>query len=142
VNDKNPLVGAWELVAHEVPRADPEHRNPLGPRPLGALLYSPDRYMAVHYMAGDRPLFATDNWRHTSDEEKLVAVRTYGGYSGRYAWFGDRVEHYVDASIHPNWIGTTLTRRVEWRGADLVLHVGSPDPTQPPTPVLTWRRRG
>lgn len=138
----NPLVGAWELVAHEVPLASPEHRHPLGPRPLGALLYSPDGYMAVHYMAGDRPPLASANWRDATDEERLAAVRTYGGYSGRYTWLGDRVEHHVDASVNPNWIGQTLSRDVEFRGADLVLYVGAQDPGQPPTPVLTWRRRG
>jgi Lipocalin-like domain len=134
----NPLVGAWELVGYEVPA---EHRHPLGHRPLGQLLYSADGYMAVHYMAGDRPLLASENWRRTTDEEKLAAVRTYGSYSGRYTWLGDLVEHHVDASIHPNWIGTTLVRRVDFDGPEMVLSAGAPDPTLPPTPVLRWRRR-
>jgi lipocalin-like protein len=141
MND-NPLVGTWELVAHEVPRADPAHRNPLGPRPLGQLIYTADGYMAVHYMAGDRPPLESENWRYATDAERLAAVRTYGGYSGRYTWLGDRVEHHVDASINPSWIGTTLTRLVDLDGADIVLHVGSGDPGEPPTPVLRWRRRG
>lgn len=137
----NPLVGAWELIAHEVPLADPAHRHPLGPDPLGQLLYTAEGYMAVHYMAGNRPLLTAASWRHTTDEEKLAAVRTYGGYSGRYTWLGDRVEHHVDASIHPNWIGRTLVRDVEFRGPDMVLFVRDQD-TPSPTPVLTWRRRG
>jgi lipocalin-like protein len=97
--------------------------------------------MAVHYMAGDRPPLESDNWRHATDEERLAAVRTYGGYSGRYTWLGDRVEHHVDASINPSWVGTTLVRLVDLDGADIVLHVGSGDPDEPPTPVLRWRRR-
>lgn len=139
--EDNPLVGAWELAGYEVPAAEGADRHPLGHRPLGQLLYSPDGYMAVHYMAGDRPQLATQNWRHTTDEEKLAAVRTYGGYSGRYHWLGDRVEHHVDASIHPNWIGLTLVRLAVFEGRDLVLHAGATDPARPPTPVLRWRRR-
>lgn len=140
MND-NPVVGAWELVGYELPTAPPEHRHPLGNRPLGQLLYSPDGYMAVHYMAGDRPSLTTPNWRHTTDDEKLAAVRAYGGYSGRYNWLGDRIEHHVDASIHPNWIGVTLVRFVDFEGPDLVLHAGPSDTALPPTPVLRWRRR-
>jgi hypothetical protein len=118
-----------------------EDRHPLGTRPLGQLTYSVDGYMSVHYMAGDRPLLASDNWRHTTDEEKLSAVRTYGGYSGRYTWLGDRVEHHVDASIHPNAIGQTFVRLVELTGPELVMRTGTPDPALPPTPVLRWLRR-
>ena len=135
VRAPNPLVGAWELVGYEV-----EDRHPLGARPLGRLLYLPDGHMSVQYMAGDRPLLATGNWRHTTDEEKLSAVRTYGGYSGRYTWHGDRVEHHVDACIHPNTIGQTLVRLVELTATELVMRTGTPDPTLPPTPVLRWRR--
>lgn len=136
----NPLVGAWELVGYSVPEAEPARRYPLGDRPLGRLLYLPDGHMSVQYMAGDRPLLATGNWRHTSDEEKLAAVRGYGGYAGRYTWLGDRVEHHVDACIHPNTIGQTLVRLVELTGTELVMRTGTPDPTLPPAPVLRWRR--
>lgn len=134
-----PLVGAWELVGYEVPDAEPGERLPLGREPLGRLIYTAAGDLAVHYMAGDRPAPATANWRFTTDAEKLAAVRAYGGYSGRYTWHGDRVSHHVEACIHPNWIGTTLVRRVELTGTDLVLRAAEPGPA--PTPVLRWRRR-
>ncbi|SHL11684.1 Lipocalin-like domain-containing protein [Pseudonocardia thermophila] len=141
------LVGAWALVGYEVPEAPPQRRYPLGQRPLGQLVYTADGYMAVHYMAGDRPPLAAPNWRIASDAERLAAVATYGGYSGRYEWLpgngaaGDRVAHHVDASIYPNWIGTTLVRNVHLDGADLVITADPPAPGQPPVPVLRWRRR-
>ncbi|MGI5132887.1 lipocalin-like domain-containing protein [Pseudonocardia sp. CA-107938] len=139
------LVGAWELVGYEVPAAPPPQRHPLGARPLGQLVYTADGYMAVHYMAGERPLLAAENWRTASDGERLAAVATYGGYSGRYEWLGDRVAHHVDASIYPNWIGTTLVRNAVLDGDLLVLRATvddpAPEPGRPPAPVLRWRRR-
>jgi len=93
-------------------------------------------------MVGDRPLLGAPNWRIATDDEKLSAVRSYGSYSGRYEWGGDRVLHHVDASIYPNWVGATLVRLVTFDGADLVLRAGDTGPDRPPTPVLRWRRRG
>lgn len=135
------LTGAWELVAYEVPQAPPERRYPLGARPLGQLVYTADGFMSVHYMAGDRPLLAASNWRTATDAERLAAVASYGGYSGRYEWLDDRVAHHVDASIYPNWIGTTLLRNAALDGDDLALTADAPEPGQPPVPVLRWRRR-
>lgn len=135
------LAGAWTLVGYEVPGAPPERRHPLGAHPLGQLVYTPDGYMAVHYMDGDRPQLAATNWRTASDTERLAAVATYGGYSGRYEWLGSKVAHHVDAAIYPNWIGTTLIRNAVFDGPDLVLTADPPEPGQPPVPVLRWRRR-
>lgn len=139
---ENPIVGAWQLVGYEVPDEVPERRYPLGRVPAGQLLYSPDGYMAVHYMAGDRPLLKAKSWLVAGDDERLAAVRSYGGYSGRYEWLGDRVVHHVDASIYPNWVGATMVRLVTLEGPDLVLRSGDPNPAGRPTPVLRWRRRG
>jgi hypothetical protein len=133
------IVGTWRLADYfmEGPPADGE--RPLGDDPLGRLIYGPDGYMAVEYMPGDRPPLATENWRWTTDAERLAAVRHYGGYSGRYEWLGDRVVHHVEASVYPNWIGTAIVRRTVLDGSRLTLRADR-SPGQPPTPVLIWER--
>jgi hypothetical protein len=138
----NPIIGAWHLVGYEVPDEPPERRYPLGRVPAGQLLYSPDGYMAVSYMAGDRPRLAATSWLVATDAERLAAASSYGGYAGRYEWLGDRVVHHVDTSIYPNWIGAALVRLVTFDDADMVFRATETRPDGPPTPVLRWRRRG
>lgn len=137
----NPVVGAWELIDYQMLEVPPERQRPLGDDPLGRLIYTADGYMSVQYMPGSRPLLAAESWRSADDAEKLSAVNGYGGYSGRYRWLGDRVEHLVEASIYPNWIGATLVRRAAITGDELVLTADHARAGGPPTPMLRWRRR-
>jgi hypothetical protein len=133
------IVGTWRLADYftEGPHANGE--RPLGDRPLGRLIYGPDGYMAVEYMPGDRPPLRSENWRWATEAERLAAVRGYGGYSGRYDWLGDRVAHHVEASVYPNWIGTTLIRLAVLDGPRLTLRAER-TADRSPTPVLVWER--
>lgn len=133
------IVGAWRLADYFLEGEPAGGERPLGDQPLGRLIYSPDGYMAVEYMPGDRPRLATENWRCATDEERLAAARGYGAYSGRYEWLGDRIVHYVEASVYPNWIGATLVRLAALDGRRLTLRAIR-TPGRPPTPVLIWDR--
>ncbi|MEV4069928.1 lipocalin-like domain-containing protein [Nonomuraea fuscirosea] len=133
------IVGTWRLADYYMEGEPGEGARPLGDTPLGLLIYGPDGYMSVQYMAGDRPPLSSENWRWTTDEEKLAAVRTFGGYAGRYTWLGDRIVHQVEAGIYPNWIGTELVRLAVVAGDRLTLRADRTD-GQPPTPVLLWER--
>jgi hypothetical protein len=139
------ITGAWRLDDYylEGDRAEgPDGaagERPLGDTPLGRLLYSPDGYMAVQYMPGNRPPLAAATWRWASDAERLDAVRGYGGYSGRYEWLGDRILHHIEACVYPNWIGVTLVRLAVVTESRLVLRAER-SPGRPPTPVLVWER--
>jgi hypothetical protein len=137
----NPIIGTWRLVDYEVPGANPDRRRPLGTEPLGLLIYTSDGYMSAQYMPGDRPHLAAARWHLASDAEKLAAADGYGGYGGRYEWLGDRVVHYVEASLFPNWIGASLVRLVEFDGPTMIFSAEQ-KPDRPPTPVLRWQRRG
>ncbi|MEU3169432.1 lipocalin-like domain-containing protein [Streptosporangium sp. NPDC006930] len=133
------IVGTWRLVDYVMEGEPDDGARSLGDEPLGLLIYGPDGYMSVQYMAGDRPLLRTENWRWTTDEEKLAAVRTFGAYAGRYEWSGDRVIHQVETAVYPNWIGATLVRLAVVDGDRLTLRAER-TPGRPPTPILTWER--
>ncbi|WP_062351838.1 lipocalin-like domain-containing protein [Herbidospora yilanensis] len=139
------IVGTWRLLDHYLegggaagPDGAPGDR-PLGPVPLGRLLYAPDGHMAVQYMPGDRAPLTTGNWRWATGPERLAAVRGYGAYSGGYEWLGDRVAHHIEAAVYPNWIGATMVRLAELTGDRLTLRAER-TPDEPPTPVLVWER--
>jgi hypothetical protein len=133
------IVGTWRLADYYLEGAETDGERPLGDDPLGRLLYTADGFMAVEYMLAARPMPKSENWRLATDQERLEAVRSFGGYIGRYEWFGDRVAHHVEVSVNPRWIGATLVRRTVLDGSRLTLHADTPSGRWP-TPVLVWER--
>ena len=143
--DDNPaaLIGAWRLVSYELAGSDGRVRRPYGPAPAGLLIYSADGYMSVAFAQPDRPGFASGDALRGTTAEWAACAKTYTSYAGRSEVRGDRVLHYLDVSLYPDWLGTTqerffilvddrLTLRmppyqqgsVEWRGTLIWERVG------------------
>jgi len=99
--------------------------------------------MLAAFGRGDRPPFDSDDVTGGTDDERARAFSTYLAYGGTYELDGDTVEHRVETSLFPNWLGTTQRRRWELdeTGRQLTL-------TSPPISLggatriqrLTWER--
>jgi hypothetical protein len=117
----NPLVGTWRLLSWENRSADGTSSYPLGPQPVGLIIYTDDGYMSVTIMRADREPFVAEDLLAGSSEEKARAAESYVSYCGRYERRGDSVIHHVELSLFPNWSGVDQERLVEVSGNRLTL---------------------
>jgi hypothetical protein len=119
-------------------------RYPYGEDATGYILYGADGYMAVSIMSADRQPFAGADILRRTTEEAAEATRTYLSYSGSYEILPDRVIHYVDISLFPNWSGTVQERFYVMEGDRLELS-SAPIPAPGdggPRAHLVWERVG
>ena len=67
---KEQFFGTWKLVSWKIQEASGELIvSPLGPDPLGWIMYQPGGHMSVVLMRPDRPTFASNNLIEASPEE-------------------------------------------------------------------------
>lgn len=141
------IVGTWSLIDYRRTRGG-DVIFPFGTEPVGFLQYGADGRVSATLARADRPpLAAQPNPDWSGDpHEWAKAAMTYVAYTGRYEVEGDRVAHFVDASLYPDWTGTTLTRWAslfEQDGETRLLLVTTP-PDAPPGDSLVshllWRR--
>jgi Lipocalin-like domain len=105
----NDIVGTWRLVmtrAHN-DAGEPMH-PPYGPNPMGVVVFSADRMVAV--LCDSRPALPADE-----------PEREYSSYCGTYRFDGTTLVTRVDASSDPTRIGTDQVRRVRFDAERLVL---------------------
>lgn len=137
------FVGSWRLVSMEARRSDGEVAYPLGKDGGGSLVYSADGYMSVVLHQANRERFGTRDIMAGSDAQLANASRTYVSYAGRYEVRNGRVQHHVDASLFPDWVGTTQERIYTFDGPRLTL---STDPIPlggvEMRVLLIWERMG
>jgi hypothetical protein len=138
------LLGSWELVEYtQILDTGPAH-HPLGDDAVGSIIYTPERRMAVNIMRPGRANWALPNPGVGTPAETAAAAAGYIAYAGSFTVdeADSVVEHHVEVSLFPNWIGVVQKRFVDLRGDELVLEA-------PPladaagnraTPRLRWRR--
>jgi len=117
----NHFIGTWRLVSFEFRYADGRIIHPFGEDAKGYIMYSADGYMSVAITRADRPNFASDDPRESTDEERLKASKNHFFYCGRYSISGNKVIHHVEIGSFPNWTGTDLQRTYEFHGDRLTL---------------------
>ena len=67
---KEQFSGTWKLVSWKIEQANGELLDPpLGPDPLGWIMYQPGGHMSVVLMRSDRPKFASNNLIEATPEE-------------------------------------------------------------------------
>ncbi|KAJ0416687.1 Lipocalin-like domain-containing protein [Aspergillus carlsbadensis] len=124
------LLGAWTLCSYSLLARSPLGLalawHPFGKTPSGFLIYSSDSYMAAQLAQPDRAPFASDKIHFATEAEDAAAAKGYMAYVGRFTVHptGPReavVEHHVEASLFPNWVGGTQTRVAALRGGTLVI---------------------
>lgn len=118
-NFRDQIEGAWELISFDVCKEnDPTPlAQPLGPKPLGRIMFLPSGYMSCTLTDPERAkAINSKHWSVASDEEVIFAARamtTYCGYFTIYAENDEaRLSTKVDIALDPNWIGSTQVRRV------------------------------
>src|SRR5262245_47786554 len=82
---KAQFIGTWKLVSWKIEQADGEVTDsPLGPNPLGWIMYQPGGRMCVAVMRSDRPRFASNNLMEATPEEIKIGFEGYYSYCGSY----------------------------------------------------------
>jgi hypothetical protein len=141
---KEQFSGTWKLVSWKIERANGELvDSPLGPTPLGWIMYHPDGCMCVAFMRPDRPKFASNNLMEAASEEIKAGFEGYISYCGYYKINEQEhfVTHHLQLSWFPNLVGSDQTRYFEFTGDRLTLRT-------PPLTLfglaevhsLTWQR--
>ena len=139
------LIGAWVLISCVERDIETGIESfPLGERPLGLILYTPDGYMSAQLQRSERPAFADGDLLRATPEEYAAAGRSYVAYSGRF--FVDEgkrsLSHEMAVSFFPNWFGQRQVRLVELSGERLQLSTAGPQRLNGAlkTATITWRR--
>ncbi len=138
------LLGSWDLVSYQLELDSGRIIHPLGEDAIGLIVYTPQRRMSVNIMRPGRAPWESPNPAAGTGSEIADAAAGYLAYGGSFAVDESLsvVEHYVDASLFPNWIGEVQKRFVDLTGEELLLE--SPVITDAAgtsvTPRLRWRR--
>jgi hypothetical protein len=113
--------------------------RPFGPHPRGYLIYTADGYMSVDFMAAERP--PSSDPRLSSTDDRLLLIKTYHSYCGRYSFDGTTVHHHVEVSLVPEDVMTTKVRTVTFEGDYLILEAAiASDESQPALAQIKWKR--
>lgn len=93
--------------------------EPMGPKPLGRVTFTPDGYMNAILTHPDHVAPTDKPWRSGASDEVVAHVaRAMSSYCGPY-----QVSHRdgetilstnVEISLEPNWIGTIQERKVSF----------------------------
>ena len=76
------LIGAWELVSYvEKPLNGAPPNYPMGERPMGIIMYTPDGYMSAQLMRTNPGHFASGDWFKATPEEYERVASTYFAYA-------------------------------------------------------------
>lgn len=142
---KEKFVGTWKLVSYEYRKLDGEVTYPMGRNMTGLLMYDAHGYMAGQLMNPDRLQFASGDKFRGNPEELKLAFEGYTAYWGTYQINEEEgsVDHKVESSLYPNWIGGIQKRFFEFSDNRLILRT-------PPlryagesqTGLLVWERVG
>lgn len=141
---RDDILGAWRLVSYTAER-DGEVSSPLGPDPVGIIMYTPGGYMSAQLMRRDRPLYDKAITGGGTPEQMAAAASGYLCYTGPYTLdeAKDILHHHVEVSLLPNWLGGIQVRHGHLDGETLTL---SAEITSrkgvSSTHTLMWRRAG
>lgn len=107
------------------------------------ILYAPSGHMSVHLMRPGRTPYAGDR---PTEEEALMATRTYGSYFGPFSVHEDEgyLVHHRVGSEDPGGSGTDARRSYDLTDTHLTLRppVGTDDRGQQAQTALRWVRIG
>lgn len=115
------LAGVWKLQAFEFTDADGNLFHPLGTRPGGALVVTPDGHAVVSFCNPDRRKFASDDVFGGSVEELAAASKGHVSFGGPCEVTDTTITVHVDYASFPNWVGGTQVRLYEIDGPRLTL---------------------
>jgi hypothetical protein len=137
---RDAVLGAWELVSYAI-EDNPGNVTtyPLGPHPVGLIMYTEDGYMSAQLMRRDRA--AVDPGGIPAAESPFATG--YLAYSGPFHVDEPTgtLHHRVTVSLFPNWLGSTQLRCSRLEGDSLTLSGTNTLPSgATSTHTLLWKR--
>jgi len=106
------LLGTWALRTWESIADDGSVLQPMGPDPVGVLVYTADGTMITTMGRRDRPPIGGGDILGGPVQERLAALESFVAYAGTFRLGGADVVHTVTMSLFPNWVGTQQRRHV------------------------------
>lgn len=114
------VVGTWTLVSETAHQGD-KTTEPLGPNPLGSIIFDRGGRFILMIARPDLPRFAANKRDAGTPEENRAVLAGSLAFFGTYAVSGaDQViTLHVEASTFPNWVGTSQKRSFTLRGDEM-----------------------
>jgi lipocalin-like protein len=141
---RDAVLGAWELVSYTIedsPSGDTTY--PLGPHPVGLIMYTEDGYMSAQLMRPDRPAFDSLEASGGTRAAESPFATGYLAYSGPFHVdeATGALHHQVKVSLFPAWLGSTQLRCSRLEGDTLTLSGTNTFPNgATSTHTLLWQR--
>jgi Lipocalin-like domain len=120
------LIGVWTLVAYMEEKEGCKETNPLGPKPVGFLIYTPDGFVSAQLMKPGRSAFQSRDWHKGTPEEYVESGSGYIAYCGTYEIdeTNETVTHIPSVAL-PNLIHGRQLRALTLNGDRLTLRTSS-----------------
>ncbi|RPA80544.1 hypothetical protein BJ508DRAFT_307358 [Ascobolus immersus RN42] len=148
---RSSLIGAWSLTSY---RAEPlpgqpgDILYPMTKDASGIIMYTPDGYMSAQLMTPGCPLFKDGDLSGGTQEELAAVGRNYLAYSGPFVVKEDEngrpvLNHSMEVSSFPNWLGNTQVRVAKLEGDRLTLSTEGPIVINGKlmNPILEWKKK-
>jgi hypothetical protein len=138
------LIGVWGLVSYVDEQDGRENRYPLGTKPEGFLIYTPEGFVSAQLMKPGRRMFHSHDWHEGTPEEYQESGRGYIAYCGRYEVDEENrtVAHLPSVALLPNLIGGRHLRTVTLCEGTLTLYASGVPAENEPSVIsrLQWRK--
>lgn len=117
------LIGTWALERFTLTSVDGDDALlPFGEEPSGQLIYTEDGFMSVALHNSEREAFSSDDILSGSEQEFVLAMKTYSSYAGRVVFKEKgKLQHVIEHSLFPNWVGHSEEREYSVEGDKLTL---------------------
>ena len=128
-NISTQLIGVWTLVSYTEEKEGCKHTNPLGPKPVGYLIYTADGFVSAQLMKPGRSAFQSRDWHKGTPEEYVESGSGYIAYCGTYEVdeTNETVTHIPSVALLPNLIHGRQLRALTLNGDRLTLRTSSAD---------------
>jgi lipocalin-like protein len=105
------LVGTWMLVSETAHQAD-KTSEPLGPNPLGSIMFDQGGRFMLLIARASLPKFAANKRDAGTPEENQAVLAGLLAFIGTYtvSEADEVLTLHVEASTFPNWVGTDQKR--------------------------------
>lgn len=125
---RSKIIGTWELVAYIGFGTENDVIYPMGVKPRGQLIYSPDGYMSALLQEQDIEPYAKD-WKSGTTEEMANAAKKTMAYGGPFyiehieedkdkRFKKERIVHQVRVGLPANLVNTLQVRSIHLRDSD------------------------
>jgi Lipocalin-like domain len=114
------ILGAWTLVS-EVAHQDGKTTQPLGPNPLGSIMFDRGGRFILMIARPDLPKFAANKRDAGTPEENKAVLAGALAFFGTYTFSeaNQMLTLHPEASTFPNWVGVEQKRTCTVSGDEM-----------------------